>query len=414
MAVAAHETDEELGGQQVPLLEGDCNGLSQSCRLAQGSGEKDSEQQKAVRTLLLVLSVSFTFMLVEFVGGGIAHSLAIMTDAAHLLSDVCAFALSAMASYWASKRSKPTHSFGYHRAEVFGALVSVLIIWQVTGMLVVEAVQRLIHPSNVNGKLMFCVAVAGFFMNLIMIFILGTHSHEKGSCGDDPERVEQVQRDQEQGHNNEHSHDHSQGHHHSPTCSHASPGHGNGHADGLANDNVDGHANGHTIGHTNALGNGQASGHDNLSLRAALIHILGDMIQSIGVVVAGGLIWWHEDDPRWNIADPICTFFFAALVLCTTAPIFANITDVFMERVPRGYSTESIAQELSDLEGIKDVQDLHIWSLTPGIPLLSAHILVHSDADGKEVVGRTTRYCRSIGIEHTTIQVDYNVCHDED
>lgn len=367
--------DEEVGAhEQDELLQDERNGSTKnsSCKLALGSNEdKGTSQSKAVRKLLLVLCISLTFMCIEFAGGALAHSLAIMTDAAHLLSDVSSFGVSAMASYLASKRSRHTHSFGYHRAEVLGALVSVLIIWQVTGVLVFEAVERIRHPKDVDGRMMFMIAVAGLVMNMIMIFVLG-HGHAHEGHGHD------------HGHDYKHKKDHDHEHDHS--------------------DGKHAHPHGHC---------GHGHDHENMSVRAAAIHILGDMVQSIGVVFAGALIWWHENDPKWNIADPISTFFFAFLVLCTTIPILRSISDIFMECVPRGYTIERIAQDLSMLDGVKDVMDLHVWGLTPGIPLLTAHLLVYSEAEANGVLKRATRYCQSIGIEHTTIQVDCHFCHDE-
>lgn len=379
--------DEEGGySEKEDLLQTPTSGLckSSSCKLALGSHEKGgTSQTKAVRKLTLVLTLSLMVMILEFVGGAIAHSLAIMTDAAHLLADVSSFGVSAMASYLASKRSRHTHSFGYHRAEVLGALVSVLIIWQVTGVLVYQAIERIKHPKKVNGRMMFLIAVGGFVMNLIMYFFLG-HLHPHGGHGHD------------HGHDHGHGHDHRNGHGHQ---------HGNGASHGQIHES---HSHGHGHG-----AHGHDHDHENMSVRAAAVHILGDLVQSIGVIVAGALIWWHEDNHKWSIADPISTFFFAFLVLCTTIPILRSISDIFMERVPRGFTIETVAEQLNQLDGVKDVMDLHLWGLTPGIPLLTAHILVYNQATANDVLKRATQYCQSIGIQHITIQVDCNFCHDE-
>ena len=91
-------------------------------------------------------------MIVEVAGGIYAHSLAIVTDAAHLLSDVSGFAVSAFAAFYAAKRSHQHFSYGYHRIEVLGALASILSVWLVTGILLWEAVQRILKPEPVNGK----------------------------------------------------------------------------------------------------------------------------------------------------------------------------------------------------------------------------------------------------------------------
>jgi zinc transporter 2 len=122
------------------------------------------------------------FMAIEFTGGYIANSIAIMSDAAHLLSDFSGFAIS-MFSIWIG--TKPAHggmSFGYHRAEVIGALASILLIWSLTVWLVTEAVQRVINPVDVDGKIMLITAGIGLVVNLIMVKVLhsGDGHHHLG------------------------------------------------------------------------------------------------------------------------------------------------------------------------------------------------------------------------------------------
>lgn len=97
--------------------------------------------------LVVALLLCLLFMVGEVVGGVIAHSLAVLTDAAHMLSDVLAFAISLIAGYYALRKSNAAHTFGYHRAEVLGGAVSVLIIWVVTGILVYEAILRVMNPQ---------------------------------------------------------------------------------------------------------------------------------------------------------------------------------------------------------------------------------------------------------------------------
>lgn len=92
------------------------------------------------RKLIIACALCFAFMIVEIVGGWLARSIAIMSDAAHMLSDVSAFLVSIFAAWAATQPGTTLYSFGYHRAEILGALVSVLIIWLVTGALVFEAV----------------------------------------------------------------------------------------------------------------------------------------------------------------------------------------------------------------------------------------------------------------------------------
>lgn len=133
------------------------------------------ESRLVMKRLTAVTCVSCTFMCCELVGGWLSNSLAILTDAAHLLSDVSGFVISIF-SIWVGliPAKKSSLSYGYHRAEIIGALTSVLIIWALTVWLVIEAVQRVITPSHVDGLIMTITSVIGLCCNLIMGVILNT------------------------------------------------------------------------------------------------------------------------------------------------------------------------------------------------------------------------------------------------
>jgi zinc transporter 2 len=125
------------------------------------------------------------FMIVEIIGGIMSGSLAILTDAAHLLSDLAGFAISIVALVIGARAPTNSLTFGYHRAETVGALASVILIWALTIWLIYEAILRIINPPDVEGKLMLIVAVLGLCANMIMMWMLKdstTSSH--GDHGD--------------------------------------------------------------------------------------------------------------------------------------------------------------------------------------------------------------------------------------
>ena len=152
-------------------------------------------------------------MVVEAVGGFWAHSIAIWTDAAHLLSDVSGFAVALVAARIAARAAEGDHTFGYHRIEVLGALASVAMTWFVTGILVIEAAGRVAHPKPVDGRLMFILAATGVGVNLLLMGVLGGHHHH-GPGGHD------------------HGHDHDHGHGHGHSHGHGGHGEGGGHSHG--------------------------------------------------------------------------------------------------------------------------------------------------------------------------------------
>ena len=137
-----------------------------------------SPDMKSVpRALIWAMAVTLIFMVVEAVGGYVANSLALLTDAAHMLTDVGAMGLSLFVYWMARRPSNSTMTFGYYRAEILGALASGLLIWWLSGMLVYEAVQRLRNPPEVTGPLMLVIAVLGLVANLLGMAIL--HASQK-------------------------------------------------------------------------------------------------------------------------------------------------------------------------------------------------------------------------------------------
>lgn len=149
---------------------------------------------------------------------------------------------------------------------------------------------------------------------------------------------------------------------------------------------------------------GSSSKDQNMNLRGAAIHVLGDLVQSVGVAVAGGLIWWK---PHWVILDPICTFMFSILVVLTTKNITRDIFDVLMERVPRHIDMEELGRDIVSVHGVKSVHDLHVWSLTLGRPLMSTHLDVEEGVDPDLVLDGVQQVCQNKwGLMHTTIQID--------
>ena len=99
---------------------------------------------------------------------------------------------------------------------------------------------------------------------------------------------------------------------------------------------------------------------DNLNMRAALIHIIGDLCQALGVLIASAFIWW---DPKYWWMDPVCSYMFFLLVIVTTAPIVKQSSRILMEATPSGVCPEEVANTLCAIPGVSNVHDLHIWSL---------------------------------------------------
>ncbi|XP_011313510.1 zinc transporter 2-like [Fopius arisanus] len=135
-----------------------------------------------------------------------------------------------------------------------------------------------------------------------------------------------------------------------------------------------GHGHSHGGDHGHSHGGGKHQGDDkNINVRAAYIHVLGDFIQSTGVLVAALIIYFK---PTWSIVDPICTFLFAILVLFTTVAIIKDVMNVLMEGIPKGFEYSSVESTFMGIEGVVKVHNLRIWALSLDKTALSAHLAI--------------------------------------
>jgi len=145
---------------------------------------------------------------------------------------------------------------------------------------------------------------------------------------------------------------------------------------------------------------------ENPVLTAAYIHILGDILQSLGVLIASLIIYFFQDScPQIEVVDPICTFIFAIIVLSTSIPVSRDCLNVLMEATPREIDINSLTKEMSQCSGVINIHDIHVWCIRIGKPSISLHIL--SDTPQK-TLEEATNICKKYGIHHTTIQVEDN------
>uniref|UniRef100_A0A8C5IBW4 Solute carrier family 30 member 2 n=1 Tax=Junco hyemalis TaxID=40217 RepID=A0A8C5IBW4_JUNHY len=155
------------------------------------------------------------------------------------------------------------------------------------------------------------------------------------------------------------------------------------------------HQTGH--GHSHGAGGEQP----NASVRAAFVHVLGDLLQSLGVLIASYIIFFK---PEYKYVDPICTFLFSALVLGTTLTILRDVLLVLMEGTPKGMDFNAVRDTLLAVRGVEAVHSLHIWALTAAQPLLSVHIAI---SDAQEVLEEaSSRLQGAFRFHSTTIQVE--------
>nr|AKN21623.1 slc30a-3 [Schmidtea mediterranea] len=341
--------------------------------------ETDGIDRVARRKLLIASGLCLIFMIAEIVGGTLANSLAIMTDAAHLLSDFASFMISLFALFLASRPATKRMSFGWHRAEVMGALVSVLLIWVVTGILVYMAVLRIMNKDyNIEATIMLITSGVGVLVNLIMACSLHQHSHSHETHPHNEPLSEEYDVENAQYSD----------------------------SDALLDDDKKSDLVEVRIKSNNPIRK------TNINVRAAFIHVIGDLVQSFGVLIAAFVIYYK---PSWKIADPICTFIFSILVLCTTINILRDTMNVLMEGTPKSLDFDDVKETLLELEGVVLLHNLRIWSLTTNKTALSVHLAVDPNKEVQVILKEATRVLMSkFHISDATIQLENYVADMDD
>ncbi|XP_052254820.1 zinc transporter 2-like [Dreissena polymorpha] len=348
---------------------------------------------KTARNQLIAVSIlCILFMIGETIGGILSNSLALFTDVLHLGSDLFSFLISLFAMYWARKPATKNMSFGYHRAEVLGALVSVFFIWSVTGVLVYVAVERIQHKHymDVKANEMLITAVLGVIFNVVMGVVL----HSEICC---------KSRGGHSGFGHGHSHGGSHSHH----------SHGHAHSENSStgylplaeeSDPCLGSQDEEIAIETEP--EPKKSHPKNINVRAAFIHVIGDIIQSLGVLLAAIIIKLKPED-QYKLADPICTFLFSILVLLTTVNVLRDTVRIIMEGVPRDTNYFDIKTNLYKIKDVKAVHGLTVWCLTLEKNALAVHLSVDPASDHQRVLSEATDMLhKRYSFLHTTIQVE--------
>jgi cobalt-zinc-cadmium efflux system protein len=283
----------------------------------------DRDRDREARALRLGLGLSAFLCVVELLGGWWTNSLALLSDAAHVLTDIGALAL-AWFGLWIGTRPASQHkTFGYYRAEILAALVNGVVLWVIVVFIAFEAWRRLRAPPAIAGAGMLGVALVGLAVNVFVALRLREHRTHS------------------------------------------------------------------------------------LNLRGAYLHVLSDLLGSIGAVGAGAVIL----ATGWTVADAVASALIAALILVSSWTLVREAVDVLMEAVPAHVDVERLRQCLERVPGTAEVHDLHVWSLTSGRYALSAHAVVRravGTCDDDAVLAAMAELCaRDFHIDHVTIQIEH-------
>ncbi|EFV74982.1 MULTISPECIES: cation diffusion facilitator family transporter [Cytobacillus] len=279
--------------------------------------------------LIIALIITTGIMILEFFGGLITNSLALLSDSGHMLSDASSLFLSLIAIWFASRPPSPRKTYGFYRFEILAALFNGVTLFIIAGFIVREAYGRFFEPPTVASGTMMLIASVGLIANLISAWSLMRKGDVK----------------------------------------------------------------------------------NNVNLRSAYLHVLGDALGSIGAIIAGILMLLFD----WYVADPIISVLVALLILKSAWGIIKHSVHILMEGTPITIDQEKVKEALTEIDGVINIHDLHIWTITSGLDSLSCHILIEDNKDSQEILQQAiSKINEKFHIEHTTIQIETSsIAHNE-
>ncbi|WP_430487898.1 cation diffusion facilitator family transporter [Priestia flexa] len=281
----------------------------------------DRQREGNQKGLLIALCITAGIMILEFIGGLVTNSLALLSDSGHMLSDTSSLALSLVAIWFANRAASSEKTYGYYRFEVLAALFNGVTLFVIAGFIIYEAYERVLHPQTVASGMMMVIAAIGLGANLLSAWSLLRQGDVK----------------------------------------------------------------------------------DNVNLRSAYLHVLGDALGSVGALVAGLLMLLFN----WYIADPIISVVVALLILKSAWGVLTHSVHILMEGSPAHVDTNEIKGLLKEIDGVKDVHDIHVWTITSGLHSFSCHLQVSDDQDCQAILQKALNLVKEqCGIEHSTIQVE--------
>lgn len=276
--------------------------------------------------MVLASVITGTIFVVEVVGGIITNSLALISDAGHMLTHLFALLVSLFALYFAAKPPTGKKTYGFFRVEILAALFNGAALFLISLWIFYEAYHRFVHPETISSGRMFIIALIGLVANIACVYILKGNRH---------------------GHGHEHEH--------------------------------------------------------SLNVRAAFLHMLGDTLSSVGVIIGAGIIYYTN----WFIIDPVISVVICVLILIWSYKLVMESVEVLLEATPKGINIENVIDSLKQISGVDDAHDIHIWTITSGMYSMSGHI------DTKDMlISDTTKLSKEINrilsekfkIGHTVIQ----------
>jgi cobalt-zinc-cadmium efflux system protein len=277
------------------------------------------------KPLYIALAITSVVMIAEFVGGLLANSLALLSDAAHMLADCLALLLSIVAFRLSARPPTSKTTFGLYRLEIFAAQINGGVLIFLSLFIFYEAYQRLLQPEPIKSLLMMIVAGVGLLANMASALVLHKASKK------------------------------------------------------------------------------------NLNVKAAFLHIMGDLFSSLGVIVGGIVIYFTG----WFIVDPLISFMIGLIILKGAYSVVKETARVLLEAVPKHIKLNKLIREVEAMEGVKAFHDVHVWIITSGLYALSGHVQIQDQriSESTKIMADIKEYlAQRYHIDHTTLQFECEAC----
>ena len=277
--------------------------------------------------LLIAAALTVATLIAEAIGGWMSGSLALLSDAAHMLIDAFALLLAWAGAHFARRPADDLRSFGYARLEVLAGYSNALLQFVLVAWIAVEAILRLMQPEPILSGIMLVVALIGLCVNVIVLVTLGGHQH------------------------------------------------------------------------------------DDLNLAGARLHVIGDLLGSIGAVGAALIVRYLG----WLQADPLVSLFVSALILVSAWRLLRLSAHILLEGVPDGIETALVTDTVRRESGVQDVHHVHVWQLAGGRRMATLHARLAPGMETEPALAAMKRVLReNFHIFHATIQIDDGDCAEGD
>lgn len=299
------------------------------------------------RTLLISFLIITGYMFVEAIGGWLTGSLALLSDAGHMLSDSIALGATLMAFKIGEKAATHQKTYGYKRFEIVVASVNGATLVIIALMIFYEAIKRINSPPEIATQGMLIVATIGMLVNILVAWLMHRGSHATDAQ----------------------------------------------------------HHDSHSSANPAADNTSDAKSPANLNMQSAYLHVLSDLMGSVAAIIAALLMMGFG----WIWADAAASVIVAILILFSGYRVVRDSLHILMEGTPANISLLDIEQKLLAHPQVQTVHDLHVWSITSGLNALSCHVVVDGDMrihESSLLIASLEKSLLELGIHHATIQIE--------